>query len=631
MASLVGERTADTLRARWRELVECAPGRAEFALRLAAICTLTTWIALTYRTLDVTLSAYIVFFMNKPDRTSSILTSVAFTVLVGILIGLLVLIAGVAVDLPPLRVAIMAILSLLLLFLASASKLKPLASTIALILVYALDLLGKIPEGELVTRALLYVWLLVAIPAAMSVGVNLLWGPSPRRLAEHAITRRLRAAQALLAAPDTTSRHCVADLRIQGDAEVEEHLRLASLEKASTPSDIAALQQAARSTGVLLLLVDQMDRAGDVPASWRHAAASSLGEMADIIDHHRYPVDIEPIQRDDALPTAKASSLVASFNRALANFAWDPQGTTEASLEKRAGFFVPDAFSNPVHLRYAVKVTMAAMLCYLFYSLTDWQGIHTCLITCYIVALDSTGETIEKLSLRLAGALIGACMGIAAIVWLTPSIDRAGGLLVLVFIGALAGGWIAAGSPRIAYAGFQLTFAIFLCVLQGSSPAFDLTVARDRIIGILLGIAVVYVIFVFVWPVSITRRIDPALAALLRQLAGVGRLTSHDTRLYALPKVHAAISKIDTDIQLAYYEPSSLRPPVAWLRRRKALLDRVPALEYPLLYSDRRDDLERMAGRCDRLAEAIERGEPTAFPEQVGADGHRGLEQDLAR
>ncbi len=58
--------------------------------------------------------------------------------------------------------------------------------------------------------------------------------------------------------------------------------------------------------------------------------------------------------------------------------------------------------------------------------------------------------------------------------------------MLVVFAGALIGGWVAARSERIAYAGFQITFAFFLCVIQGSGPAFDLTIARDRVIGVLI-------------------------------------------------------------------------------------------------------------------------------------------------
>src|SRR6267143_2414964 len=52
---------------------------------------------------------------------------------------------------------------------------------------------------------------------------------------------------------------------------------------------------------------------------------------------------------------------------------------------------VADAFTNPAHVRFALKVTLAAMFCYIFYSAIDWSGIHTALITCTFIALESTG------------------------------------------------------------------------------------------------------------------------------------------------------------------------------------------------------------------------------------------------
>ncbi|RUL78817.1 FUSC family protein [Dyella choica] len=609
MAPLAGEHAAGTIRARLSELVVRTPGRAEFTLRLALICVLTTWIGQAYQIPDVALSAYVVFFMNKPDRTSSVLFSVVLALLVSFLIGLLILIAGAALDVPSLRVAIMAALSLSLLFLASASKLKPLASTIALIVVYALDQMGKAPEGELATRGLLYVWLMIGIPAGLSVVVNFLIGPAPRRLAERDIASRLRAAQSLMGAPDATARQRVTSLRQQGDAAIQGQIRLAFMEKTSSHADLAALQQTARSTDALLMLTEEIDRSHELSDSWRQSAAATLGDMAAILDRHRYPMDIEPVPGAEMSSSPAASSLASDFNAVLANFAVALPSAEKKNAQERSGFFVADAFTNPDHVRYAVKVTIAAMSCYLFYSLADWQGIHTCLITCYIISLDTTAETVEKLSLRIAGALVGAAAGLAAIVWLTPSIDRIGGLLVLVFAGGCLGGWIATGSPRIAYAGFQVTYALFLCVIQGSTPAFDLTVARDRVIGILLGNVAVYLIFISIWPVSIVRRIDPAISALLRKLAHLAELTQHVERRNALPAAHASISKIQTDLAMAYYEPAWLRPPAEWFKLRDTLLAGIPAFETTLLISDERSTLDAMATRLDQMATAIDGGE----------------------
>src|SRR6266513_1596065 len=38
--------------------------------------------------------------------------------------------------------------------------------------------------------------------------------------------------------------------------------------------------------------------------------------------------------------------------------------------------FVPDAFTNPAHVHFALKVTFAAMFCYIVYEAIDWSGIH---------------------------------------------------------------------------------------------------------------------------------------------------------------------------------------------------------------------------------------------------------------
>ena len=84
------------------------------------------------------------------------------------------------------------------------------------------------------------------------------------------------------------------------------------------------------------------------------------------------------------------------------------------------------------------------MFCYVVYLLLDWPGIHTCLITCFIVSLGTAAETVEKQALRFLGCGIGAAAGIAAIVFLMPNVTSIGGLMGVVFLAALVSGWIAA-------------------------------------------------------------------------------------------------------------------------------------------------------------------------------------------
>ncbi len=445
---------ADSLRRELRaslSLLRPFPGRLEFAARLALICALTTLVVEIYQTPDPALTAYVAFFVMKPDRTTSVILSIVMVLLISIIIGLVILVSMAVIDQPAWRVASMAMISFGLLFLASASKLKPVGSIIALIAAYALDLLSKAQIGELATRGLLYAWLFVTIPASVSVIVNLFLGPPPRRLIERALAHRLALAAAMLRGPDHHKREAFAEALSEGTGELLTWLKLAGAEKTSPAEDIAALRQAAESIVPILLLVDMIDRnpEGMLPGSLKGHIADVLDEMASILSAARYPVEIS--LRDDGAPLSpSAAEILADMKEALARFTAAPlPDLPPPSPEKaKGGFFLPDAFTNSEHVHYALKTTAAAMFCYATYTLLDWPGIHTSLITCYIVALGTTGETVEKLTLRILGCLLGAAMGIAAIVFLMPNFTSIGALMAVVFVATLASGWVAGGSPR---------------------------------------------------------------------------------------------------------------------------------------------------------------------------------------
>jgi multidrug resistance protein MdtO len=604
------------------------PGRFEFAARLALICALTTLVVEIYQTPEPALTAYLVFFLNKPDRGTSLILSIAMLALFCLIVPSLIVITIIVINQPVWRVASMAAISLGLLFLASASKLRPIGGSVALIVAYALDLLGTVHGGEIATRALLYLWLFVAIPAGVSISVNLLLAPSPRRLAEQVLAGRLRLAAAMLCAPNEGLRRDFTECLREGNGELEKWLKLALVEKSAAREHIEALRQAAASSFEIVALIDVTDRDPDaaLPAPLRERLSAALDAMAHIFEGGAYPVDIEfegIVEGEPPLPP-RAGEVFAGVREALITFAGaapnsQPHGEATPDTQphrpakKSGGFFLPDAFTNPEHVRYALKTTAAAMFCYVLYSLLDWPGIHTCLITCYIVSLGTTAETVEKLALRILGGLLGAASGIAAIVYLIPSITSIGALMVVVFLAALVSAWVAAGSPRIAYAGFQIAFAFFLCVIQGSGPSFDLTTARDRVIGILLGDLVVYVIFANIWPVSVGKRIDSAIAALLLRLSGLLTDISKSARRSQAPEAQEMLAGIERDLDLARYEPPSVRPDDRWIEVRRRAADEIGALFGPLLLTADKDlrfsapiarRLHRLADNLDAVREA---------------------------
>ncbi|KVT75573.1 fusaric acid resistance protein [Burkholderia ubonensis] len=605
------------------------PGRASMAVRVALICTLTVLVTSAYGTPEAAISAYVVFFLNRADRVTSVVLATAMMLVITVVIALVLGVAIFSIEYSVLRVACMAVLSVGLLYLTSASKLRPVGAILAMIVGFGLDELGLVPGGEAATRALLYTWLMVAIPVGIAIVVNLLIAPSPRRLAGAQLAKRLRlAAQRLRGEDDVRDTDDVraafdASLR-EGDKQLLTWLKLSKLEGTSSAADVAALRRAVASSTAILVAVALADRepGARLPGAFAAPVAATLDQMAGMLEQGGYPVDVtlalppadalSPLARVVATdlhaaitrfaePGATAAAPPVDANARAAGNAAEPAAPPPAS---RGGFFLPDARTNPDHIRYALKTTVAAMFCYLLYSQLDWSGIHTCFITCYMVSLGSTAETVEKLTLRIAGCIVGALAGTAALVFVVPSLSSIGHLMALVFAGAGLAAWVAFGSPRIAYAGFQIAFAFFLCVIQGAGPGFDLTLARDRTIGILLGNVVVYLVFTRIWPVSIGKQVDAALAALVDQWRRLAQIAQPAERRAQAAEAFARHGAIAQDLGLIHYEPAWVRPAPAWLAARRRALAELGALEGPLfLLAERAPGDAAIGAQLARVAE----------------------------
>jgi multidrug resistance protein MdtO len=127
--------------------------------------------------------------------------------------------------------------------------------------------------------------------------------------------------------------------------------------------------------------------------------------------------------------------------------------------------------------------------------------------------------------------------------------------------------------------------------------------ARDRIIGILLGNLVVYLTFTTIWPVSVVNRIGPEIAALLRKFGAMLTVGSRAAVLVA-SEAQVALGALERDLELATYEPASIRPGQEWLDRRRKVADDLAALAGALLLSSSQDPtLSRdMSARFGQLA-----------------------------
>ena len=213
---------------------------------------------------------------------------------------------------------------------------------------------------------------------------------------------------------------------------------------------------------------------------------------------------------------------------------------------KPKSLFVPDAFTNPAHVHFALKVTFAAMFCYIVYQGIDWSGIHTAFVTCTFIALESTGATLHKGVLRMGGCIIGGALALFTIVFLMPHMVTIASLVVVVAGASAIAGWVAAGSEMISYAGLQIAFAFFYSVFQGYAPDTDLDNVRNRVVGILFGLIVTGLVFRYIWPEHTIDRLRDGLRQALRQLA----------RLLEIPRPDTSVEKAKTEAQALRPETS---------------------------------------------------------------------------
>src|SRR5262249_38261617 len=130
----------------------------------------------------------------------------------------------------------------------------------------------------------------------------------------------------------------------------------------------------------------------------------------------------------------------------------------------------------------------------------------------------------RKALLRLAGAALGGALGLLVIIVAMPNMETLASLLIVVAPCMALAAWINTGSSRIAYAGLQTAIAFSLSALNDLGPTTDLEPARDRVIGVLLGIIIAGLVYGLSGPVLAGTEMRRAFATALRSLAGLSQV-----------------------------------------------------------------------------------------------------------
>lgn len=253
---------------------------------------------------------------------------------------------------------------------------------------------------------------------------------------------------------------------------------------------------------------------------------------------------------------------------------------------------VSDAFSNREYLRFALAGTAASMLCYVIYVSLNWPGISTAVTTCALTALSDIGSSRQKQLLRISGAAVGGFVfGLGSQIFILPYIDSILGLTILFACVTGISAYVATSSTRLSYAGLQMAFAFYLINVTDFSISLDLTIARDRAIGVLLGITAMWLVFERLYS-------RPAALQMVRKFAQsarlVARLSCVDTSEGGVAQVrplrdavNSAFASVNAEADAVLFESGEHRAAVLAgrerVRRWMSTLRTLYLLELPLL------------------------------------------------
>lgn len=503
------------------------PGRLNVMLRCILTSAIVIVASMALEVPELALSLLVVFYVTQSNVVVTRLVGVMFIVGSTLGIGLSILLLKFTFDYPLLRIVVASLLFFGSVYFMRVLKIGVVFFIVAIVVIYVQSFVDQTDQADLLIRAVLWVWIAVNYPIALTLVVNTLLLPAEPQLQLKAeIHRQLAALDTRLTQliDGTTSAAPITLASVQqGALALQKLLRFTTMRDAHY-REHQALQLACIAT------VSRLYRgASELPLSWPGASAVRLAMLRELranaraLDEsvmsgepYRYVSTATPEERNaaDAIPAA------GELQRALHAYAdLVASGVEPGKPPASEPMVAPDAWTNPAYMRFSLKTLLAVLVCYVFYNTVDWQGVHTIMLTCLIVALPSLGASTQRALLRLGGAAVGSALALFMVVFVVPHLDDIVGLLLITLPVVALGAWISAGSERIGYAGIQVMFTFSLAVLGQFGPTTNLTEIRDRMVGIALGVSVATFVQMSFWREGEGDVLRQKLATMLRAIA----------------------------------------------------------------------------------------------------------------
>jgi multidrug resistance protein MdtO len=517
-----------------REELSPYPGRVALVFRMVVAATLIMIVGMTFRIPYTFQSAIYALMISRESRQATLQSAGTILLVTGIGAAYLLICVSFVINSPLLHF-IWVICSFFLTFYAiSALRDYTAAVIFAIMISLGVPLWDRLLPSETNVEDTLWLCLSVVIGVAITASVELVFDRrQPGDDVVVPISDRLSAIERLMtryaegANIDAGTKEQTMQFAMRGTSLLRRVLRRSdypiqySIEMGGVTALVGRLADLAATLTQLRFKASASDqkRLRDL--------ASALANIRNELLNRRIPGQLQfnTDEEPASVPLLREiEHTVSLIPQAFAASQSIPDYLSLVDDIQRPSLLAADAFVNPDHLRFAVKGCLAASICYVIYNAMEWPGISTSVTTCLLTALSTIGSSHQKQILRILGALVGGLvLGMGSQIFILPHLDSIGGFVLLfVAVTALAA-WFMTSSPRVSYFGMQIAVAFYLINVAEFRMQTSLEVARDRVVGIWLGLFAMWLIFDQLWGMPAARELKQTFISNLRLLAQFAR------------------------------------------------------------------------------------------------------------
>ena len=532
----------------WQDL-QPTPGRLGTSLRIVLATVLTLILLMTWRIPSSAIGLYLVFMVSRDSPAVSlrggILSLLTLTAAVGTVIG----VVGITDNDPMARVLSVGAIGFAVGMWMRAATLPSLGTTFGFISCFLMANWEFHQPADTLVKGALWVIAAGALATGCSVAVEYLFGgANPVDQLRQQLQIRYQALETLfkLVAEGAAEEQLSASISQITRLAASGQTAMQELYSAVTDRNLDPSSLPIGSRVHITMLAQLMDLAAafasEHPGSGATQIAERCGRIAEQC-HKLASPDVTTLAGRLKPEPNPPLTLLDRIEFVLRTLARMPQRSSSlhnteliALPSKKVPLFVQGGLRNPENVAFALKLSLAAVSCYIFNHAVDWPGISTSVATVFLTALSTTGAIKQKLLFRVIGSAIGGLVfGIGATAFLFPHMDSITSLVVLVATVAFIAAWFATGR-YFNYIGLQIALAFYFVAFQGFGAPQELAPARDRFVGILVGLVAMWFVFDQIWPVrTITimlRRLTSVLrnGASLFQLGHSGSLHDDEVR-----------------------------------------------------------------------------------------------------